>query len=56
LDAHDPTVTQGIKNKLADVENQWRGFKDTYERVIKAAIATYNLHYQEARVPAVLIN
>lgn len=56
LDAHDPTVTQGIKNKLADVENQWRGFKDTYESVIKAAIATYNLHYQEAKVPAVLIN
>jgi hypothetical protein len=56
LDAHDPMVTQGIKNKLADVENQWRGFKDTYESVIKSAIATYNLHYQEAKVPAILIN
>jgi hypothetical protein len=56
LDAHDPTVTQGIKNRLADLESQWYIFKEKYSNEIKNSIKSYNLHYQEAKVPAVLIN
>lgn len=56
IDSHDPTVTQGTKNRFTDLENQWNEFKSKYSNDIKTAIKVYNQHYQEAKVPAVLIN
>jgi photosystem II stability/assembly factor-like uncharacterized protein len=52
VDSHDPQLPQGVKNRMADLDKQWAGHKQEYER-IKKAIHDFNLQYKNANLPAV---
>ena len=54
-DSHDPRLTNGVKNRLTDLETQWANYKNQYNGEIKTAIDTYNQKYQKANVPAVML-
>ena len=54
-DSHDPRLTNGVKNRLTDLESQWTNYKNQYNGEIKTAIDTYNQKYQKANVPAVML-
>jgi photosystem II stability/assembly factor-like uncharacterized protein len=54
-DSHDPKITEGLKKRLTDLEQQWSGYKKQYEGDLRNAIDAYNKKYQQANIPAILI-
>jgi photosystem II stability/assembly factor-like uncharacterized protein len=53
LESHDPRVTQGVKDRLADIEQQWTKLKVTLEK-IKQDVDQYNRKFKEKGYPAVI--
>jgi hypothetical protein len=51
VDAAEPQVTQGVRNRLADLDKQWQSSKSEME-ILKQRIAAYNRIYQQANIPA----
>jgi len=54
-DSHDPRLTEGVKKRLADLESQWAVHKKAYDADIKGAVNAYNKKYQQANIPAVMM-
>ncbi len=54
-DSHDPQLTAGVKQRLADLEQKWEGYKKQYDEELRTAIQSYNQKYQQANVPAIMI-
>jgi len=52
-DAHDPRITRGLKDRLADLEKEWSGYKTYYENDLKKAIDNYNQLYRTKNLPAI---
>ena len=52
VDATDPKVTQGVKNKLADVQVLWKNEKAKLDG-INTAVNNFNSLYQKANIEAV---
>lgn len=53
-DVHDPRVTQGARDRFADLEKQWNGYKQQQRALIDKDIAAYNRMFKEKNVPAVV--
>jgi hypothetical protein len=52
-DAPDPKITQGIKNRLADLQSQWNAEKIKLTS-IKKSIAAYNALYKSQQLEAIM--
>ena len=52
VDATDPKVTQGVKNKLADVQVLWKNEKAKLDGIY-TAVNSFNSLYQKANIEAV---
>lgn len=53
LESHDPRVTQGVKDRLADLQKQWGDLKTQLEK-IKQDVGKYNQKFKEKGFPAVI--
>jgi photosystem II stability/assembly factor-like uncharacterized protein len=51
LDAHDPQVTQGIRNRLKDLDAEWTKRREEMS-AIRRQIDAYNILYQSKSIPA----
>ena len=51
-DAADPRITQGIKNRLADLQTQWASEKEKLN-TIKKSLADYNIVYKSQQLEAI---
>lgn len=52
-DAADPKITQGIKNRLADLQSQWSAEKLKLE-AIKKTVGAYNTLYKSQQLEAIV--
>ncbi len=52
IDISDPRVTQGVKNKLADLQLQWKNEKEKVQG-INTAIAEFNTLYKNTSIEAI---
>jgi hypothetical protein len=52
-DAADPRITQGIKNRLADLQAQWNAEKGKLE-AIKKSVGEYNALYKSQQLEALI--
>ena len=52
IDVTDPKVTQGVKNKLADLQLQWKNEKEKVQG-INTAVAEFNALYKNTSIEAI---
>ncbi|MBT8181681.1 MAG: glycosyl hydrolase, partial [Eudoraea sp.] len=55
VDSSDPKVTQGAKQRLADLMNVWKTFEDEKESIVNTEMATYNKMYTDLGIPALIL-
>ena len=53
-DVHDPRITKGLKDRLADLEKDWSGYKTVYENELKKAVEDYNNLFKSKNLPAII--
>jgi predicted RNA-binding protein YlxR (DUF448 family) len=53
-DAHDPRITKGLKDRLADLEKEWAGYKAVYENELKKGVEEYNSLFKSKNLPAIM--
>ncbi|RTL55891.1 MAG: glycosyl hydrolase [Sphingobacteriales bacterium] len=53
-DAHDPRITKGLKDRLADLEKQWNKYKAVYDNELRKAIDDYNALFKQKNLPAII--
>ena len=51
LDVHDPRVTQGVRDRLRDLEAEWTRHKATWKKLIEEDVAGYNSLFREKNLP-----
>ncbi len=52
-DVHDPRITKGLKDRLADLEKEWIVYKAFYENDLKKAVEDYNSFFKRKNLPAI---
>jgi hypothetical protein len=53
-DAHDPRITKGLKDRLADLEKEWNTYKAVYDNELKKAVEDYNSLFKQKNLPAII--
>ncbi|MEY3405406.1 MAG: hypothetical protein RL161_836, partial [Bacteroidota bacterium] len=53
LDAHDPRVTQGVKDRTGDLQTEWNNLRQRLDQIVKE-IDKYNQLYKDKNFPAVI--
>jgi hypothetical protein len=54
IDAHDPRVTQGARDRFNDLEKQWSTYKDQMKNLVGNDITAYNKMFKDKNIPALL--
>jgi hypothetical protein len=54
LGGHDPRVTQGIRDRLTDIEGEWQKRKQEVNEIIQKDVANYNKTFKDKNVPALM--
>ena len=55
IDAYEPQVTQGVKDRLQDLDARWAKEKAELERILETEIPAYNRLFREQNVPALVV-
>jgi hypothetical protein len=55
IDTHDPRITKGVKDRMADLEAQWSGYQKAYNVLINKDMRAYNQMFRDQQVPALLV-
>jgi DNA repair exonuclease SbcCD ATPase subunit len=55
IDVDEPKVTQGSKELLKDLLNEWSTFKSERNAIINTEMAAYNKQYKDLNLPAIII-
>ena len=55
LDSHDPRVTQGVRDRLHDVETEWQKSKQQMNDIVQKDIGYYNKMFKDKNLPALMI-
>jgi hypothetical protein len=55
VDSSDPKVTQGAKQRLADLLNDWKTFEDEKKAIVNTEMAAYNKMYTDLGLPALIL-
>jgi photosystem II stability/assembly factor-like uncharacterized protein len=53
-DAHDPRITQGAKERFADVQAEWAKHKRTMQEIVTKDITDYNKLFKDKNLPALI--
>ncbi len=53
-DVHDPRVTQGARDRFADLEKQWKLHQQQLKDLLDKDVAAYNRMFRDKNVPAVI--
>ncbi|MDL5047342.1 hypothetical protein QQ054_15090 [Oscillatoria amoena NRMC-F 0135] len=53
-DVHDPRITQGARERFADLEKQWSLLKQQQKDLVDKEVAAYNKMFKDKNVPAVI--
>jgi photosystem II stability/assembly factor-like uncharacterized protein len=53
-DAHDPRVTEGLKNRNTDLDKEWVKYKNVYDKDLRKAIDNYNALFKNKNLPAII--
>jgi len=56
VDAEDPKVTQGAKDRYQDLLTQWKIHEQALEGVIEKEFKSFEKAYREANVPVLIVN
>jgi len=56
VDVHDPRITQGARDRFADLEKKWAVYKEQMNALRNTEVAAYNKLFKEKNIPAVLTN
>ncbi len=56
VDVHDPRVTQGARDRFADLEKKWVVYKEQMNVLRSIEVAAYNKLFKEKNIPAVVTN
>ena len=54
VDGADPVVTQGVKDRMTELENQWAGHQKEMDTLINVDIAKYNKIFEDKKIPALI--
>ncbi len=54
LDVHDPRVTQGVHDRLNDIESDWQKRKQEVNEIIQKDVSNYNKMFKDKNVPALM--
>ncbi len=54
LDVHDPRVTQGVRDRLGDLESEWAKHRTEWKKLVDEDIAGYNRMFREKNLPALV--
>ncbi|MCK0108960.1 glycosyl hydrolase [Flavobacteriaceae bacterium S0825] len=55
IDVDEPKVTQGSKERLQDLLNEWNTFKSERDAIINSEMAAYNKQFKELNLPAIIM-
>ncbi len=55
LDVHDPRVTQGAKDRFADLEKQWTVYKQEIQSLEDKEMKAYNDLFKQQNIPALIV-
>lgn len=55
LDVHDPRVTQGARDRFADLEKQWTVFKQGIKALEETEMKAYNDLFKQQNIPALIV-
>ncbi len=55
LDAADPKVTEGSKQRLQDLLKDWKVYQDERDSIIKTEMDAYNELYKALNIPALIL-
>ncbi|WP_394747629.1 WD40/YVTN/BNR-like repeat-containing protein [Spongiimicrobium salis] len=55
IDTADPRLTQGAKQRLKDLSQQWKGFNTERNAIINEGMSAYNALYKRLGFPAIII-
>lgn len=54
IDTYEPQVTQGVKDRLEDLDKRWAKEKEALEKILETEIPAYNRLYREQNIPALV--
>ncbi len=55
VDGSEPVVTKGAKQRLDDLQEQWKTLSDSLDQLINSQIKSFNESYQDKNISALLI-
>ncbi|MBT8288445.1 MAG: glycosyl hydrolase, partial [Bacteroidia bacterium] len=55
VDAPEPKVTEGAKQRLNDLMNQWQGFRQERDAIVNTEMKAYNTLYKQLDLPAIIL-
>jgi len=55
VDQADPKVTDGAKERLQDLLNEWQRFKTERDAIIDGEMSKYNRKFKALDLPALII-
>jgi len=55
VDNSDPKVTQGSKQRLADLLADWKTYENEKKAIVNTEMAAYNKMYTDLRLPALIL-
>ncbi|MCB0462696.1 MAG: glycosyl hydrolase [Flavobacteriaceae bacterium] len=55
IDVDEPKLTQGSKERLQDLINQWNTFKNERDAIINTEMTAYNNQFKTLNLPAIII-
>ncbi|MFZ4426694.1 MAG: glycosyl hydrolase, partial [Saprospiraceae bacterium] len=51
LDAQDPRITQGLRDRLADLEAEWARYRTAMTEILSQDIPAFNALYKSGNIP-----
>ena len=55
VDSSDPKVTQGAKQRLADLLDDWKTYENEKKAIVNTEMASYNKIYADLGLPAIIL-
>jgi wobble nucleotide-excising tRNase len=56
VDVHDPRVTQGARDRFADLEKEWSTYQQQMKSLQSNDLAKYNDLFKQKNIPAVVMD
>ena len=54
VDAHDPRVTQGVRDRLKDLQAEWAIHRQALQMLLENEVSAYNRQFKIAELPALI--